>query len=82
MPILQVLDSEERLRSTLCHELCHAAAWLLDHTAKPPHGPIFKKWAARAMEKYPGLSVTTCHQYKASPPSAFPFALSCPHDVE
>lgn len=32
------------------HEMCHVAAWLIDHTAKPPHGPAFKAWAARAMK--------------------------------
>lgn len=36
----KVLDNEAKLRRTLVHEMCHAAAWLLDHTAKPPHGPV------------------------------------------
>jgi len=40
----KVVDDPEKLRSTLCHELCHAAAWLIDNNANPPHGPIFRKW--------------------------------------
>lgn len=43
----KVVDSLTRLRSTLLHELCHVAAWVVDHTAKPPHGPCFKHWADR-----------------------------------
>ena len=53
-----------RLRNTLCHEMCHAAAWLVNHVAKPPHGRIFKDWAALAMDKYPELSIATCHEYE------------------
>eukprot|EP01025_Chloroclados_australasicus_P066328 TRINITY_DN9112_c0_g1_i3.p1 TRINITY_DN9112_c0_g1~~TRINITY_DN9112_c0_g1_i3.p1 ORF type:complete len:225 (+),score=13.56 TRINITY_DN9112_c0_g1_i3:81-677(+) len=59
----KVLDTEERLRSTLCHELCHVAAWIIDHTRKPPHGECFKKWGAIAMKCFPGITVKTCHNY-------------------
>lgn len=34
----------EKLKSTLCHELCHVAAWVIDGVRKPPHGKTFKKW--------------------------------------
>ena len=37
---VKVLDSECKLQRTLVHEMCHAAAWLVDHVAKPPHGPV------------------------------------------
>ena len=50
----KVIDSEEKLRSTLLHELCHAAAWLVDGVHKPPHGKCFKKWAAISMKKVRG----------------------------
>lgn len=50
----KVIDSEEKLRSTLLHELCHAAAWLVDGAHKPPHGKCFKKWAAISMKKVRG----------------------------
>ena len=43
----KVIDNELRLRCTLLHELCHVAAWTLDHVRKPPHGPHFKLWASR-----------------------------------
>ncbi|KAG5192328.1 SprT-like family-domain-containing protein, partial [Tribonema minus] len=69
----KVLDSEERLQSTLLHELCHAAAWMVDHNVKPPHGPQFKAWARRAQRVYPHLPVTTCHSYDI----AYKFRYEC-----
>ncbi len=36
----KVIDSYERLRKTLAHEMCHAAAWLIDGCNRPPHGRI------------------------------------------
>ena len=38
-----VCDSEEKMRHTLAHELCHAAAWVVDGVSKPPHGRAFKR---------------------------------------
>ena len=43
--------------------MCHVAAWLIDRISNPPHGPVFKKWAARAMQAFPHLSINTCHSY-------------------
>jgi len=60
----KVLDDESKLERTLIHEMCHVAAWLIDHTAKPPHGAAFKAWAQRAMRAVPGIDVSTCHQYQ------------------
>lgn len=48
---------------TLLHELCHAAAWVIDHKSKPPHGSHFWAWADRAKAAHPGVPVTTCHTY-------------------
>lgn len=45
----KIIDDELRLRATLLHEMCHAAAWLVDGVSKPPHGSCFKKWANIAM---------------------------------
>ena len=59
----KVIDCESRLRQTFCHELCHVAAWLIDHVAKPPHGKVFKRWADKAMSVFPDLNVATCHTY-------------------
>jgi predicted SprT family Zn-dependent metalloprotease len=60
----KVLDTPERLESTLLHELCHAATWLLDGQARPPHGPGFWRWANAAMAALPDVGVTTCHSYE------------------
>lgn len=60
----KVLDTDARLERTLVHEMCHCAAWLIDHVAKPPHGAAFKKWAALSMRVAPHLEVSTCHQYE------------------
>jgi hypothetical protein len=35
------------VEATLLHEMCHAAAWLVDHCAKPPHGTVFKAGRCR-----------------------------------
>lgn len=58
-----VVDSYCKLESTLAHELCHAAAWIIDGVAKPPHGRVFKAWAARVHAAFPHLTVATTHQY-------------------
>jgi predicted SprT family Zn-dependent metalloprotease len=60
----KVIDNETRLRSTLLHELCHAAAWIIDGIAKPAHGPCFQRWAKHAMKAVPDVSVTTRHNYE------------------
>lgn len=85
---VKVLDTEAKLRRTLVHEMCHAAAWLVDHVAKPPHGPVrglfsfflharahqvFRKWAARVVARCPDLEVTTCHSYEIF----YPFRWQC-----
>ena len=59
----KVVDTADKLERTLVHEMCHCAAWIIDHVAKPPHGAVFKKWAQQAMEVAPHLDVRTCHQY-------------------
>ena len=58
----KVIDDEERLRSTLLHEMCHAAQWLVDGVHKPPHGKVFKKWASISMQRT-DVEVTTTHDY-------------------
>ena len=69
----KVIDDEERLRSTLLHEMCHAAQWLVDGTHKPPHGAIFKKWASVAMRKIRDVEVTTTHDYQIT----YKYAWAC-----
>ncbi|KAL3802064.1 hypothetical protein HJC23_010820 [Cyclotella cryptica] len=69
----KVIDNEERLRSTLLHEMCHAAAWLVDGVHRPPHGKCFKKWASISMKKIKDVEVTTTHDYQI----AYKFAWAC-----
>ncbi|OZJ01846.1 hypothetical protein BZG36_04941 [Bifiguratus adelaidae] len=59
----KVVDSTDKLKNTLAHELCHAASWVIDHASKPPHGTIFKKWVEKVTRVYPSLDIRTCHNY-------------------
>lgn len=70
---IKVLDDEEKLRTTLLHEMIHAAVWLLEGVSKPPHGDEFKRWARKAMKAIPGVTVTTTHSYDIQ----FKYAWSC-----
>jgi predicted SprT family Zn-dependent metalloprotease len=47
----KVIDDTYKLTQTLCHELCHVAAWVVNGTRKPPHGAAFKMWAALAAKR-------------------------------
>ena len=69
----KILDNLERLRATLLHEMCHAAAWLVDGVHKPPHGKVFKKWANHSMRRIQDVEVTTTHDYVIR----FRFAWKC-----
>lgn len=60
----KVLTDYARLESTLAHELCHAAAWLIDGISKPPHGAVFQKWSRKVTTVFPQLNITTCHNYE------------------
>jgi hypothetical protein len=68
-----VIDDPHRLRSTLLHEMCHAAAWMIDGVYKPSHGKCFQKWAQIAMKHVHGIEVTTTHDYQIS----FKYAWAC-----
>lgn len=60
----KVCDDSSRINSTLMHEMCHAAVFLLDGAPKEgPHGPSFKKWGQHAMRCVPNVVVTTTHDY-------------------
>lgn len=66
----KVVDDIDRLKITLLHEMCHAAAWIVDGSLRPPHGAFFQKWAQRAATAIPSIAITTKHnfmiQYKYS----------------
>ncbi|KAK7070972.1 hypothetical protein SK128_014892 [Halocaridina rubra] len=62
----KVIDAPERIRDTLIHEMCHAAAWIISGY-KDGHGPLWKSWAAKAGHVFPELpAITTCHSYQIS----------------
>eukprot|EP01067_Filipodium_phascolosomae_P000357 Filipodium_phascolosomae@DN1284_c0_g1_i1.p1 len=67
----KAIDSEYRLQRTLLHECCHAAQFWVDAEFKPPHGPAFKRWGAKATDKYPLLKVDTCHSYEIYAPHRY-----------
>lgn len=70
---VKVVDDVLRLYNTLAHEMCHAAAWIVDETKKPPHGKTFKKWAALFTRFDSTIQVTTCHSYDIR----YKFAYTC-----
>lgn len=58
----KVVDGPQRLRDTLIHEMCHAATWLIDSELRAGHGPLWNKWAKRALQVYPELGeISRCH---------------------
>ncbi|XP_076760154.1 uncharacterized protein LOC143428848 [Xylocopa sonorina] len=60
----KILDTPDRLRDTLIHEMCHAAAWLINGVSDG-HGPFWTTWASKAMKIFPELPpVRRCHDYK------------------
>jgi len=60
----KVIDSGDRLRDTLIHEMCHAASWIIS-SYRDGHGPLWKIWAEKAMKKFPELPVIDrCHTYQ------------------
>ncbi|KAM7450312.1 hypothetical protein ABFA07_001882 [Porites harrisoni] len=59
----KVIDSADRLRDTLIHEMCHAASWIISGV-KAGHGPVWKKWTARANFVHQDLPpISRCHSY-------------------
>ncbi|KAF5277771.1 hypothetical protein FQR65_LT03751 [Abscondita terminalis] len=59
----KVIDSCDRLRDTLIHELCHAATWIINEVANG-HGDFWKAWASKASRTFPELPpIKRCHDY-------------------
>ncbi|KAK9894793.1 hypothetical protein P389DRAFT_146453, partial [Cystobasidium minutum MCA 4210] len=61
---VKVIDSEEKLKCTLSHELCHVAAWAIDKEMKPAHGAAFTTWGKKIMRCRSDIKVTTKHTYE------------------
>ncbi|KAH8834854.1 SprT-like family-domain-containing protein [Flagelloscypha sp. PMI_526] len=60
----KLLDDEDRIRFTLCHEMCHLASWMITEDDDQGHGEVFKKWAARAMRIRKDVVISMRHSYK------------------
>ncbi|GJD11689.1 HMG box-containing protein C19G7.04 [Galdieria sulphuraria] len=60
---IKVVDRGERLLSTLAHEMCHAAQWIIDGVAKPPHGREFQRWSEEFKKTLPFVQVNVKHSY-------------------
>lgn len=61
---ISILDSPQRLRDTLIHEMCHAAVLVIDGF-RGGHGPMWKIWAEKAMKRFPELPlISRCHSYE------------------
>ncbi|XP_047352341.1 germ cell nuclear acidic protein isoform X2 [Vespa velutina] len=59
----KVLDTPDRLRDTLIHEICHAACWIINGTSNG-HGYLWITWANRAMKIFPELPpIRRFHDY-------------------
>ncbi|CAI6349734.1 unnamed protein product [Macrosiphum euphorbiae] len=59
----KIVDTAERLRDILIHELCHAACWIFNGISKG-HGRPWKSWANKVMQKFPELPIIKrCHSY-------------------
>ena len=51
----KVLDSADRLRDTMIHEMCHAASWIV--SGYNGHGSHWIRWTKHAMERFPELPI-------------------------
>ncbi|KAF8266043.1 SprT-like family-domain-containing protein [Lactarius quietus] len=69
----KILDSNERIRNTLSHEMCHLACWVINEEPKEGHGKVWKSWAAKVMRKRPDIDISTRHNYEIS----YPFEWEC-----
>lgn len=60
----KVCTGEAQIASTLAHEMCHLACWIISDEHKSPHGRVFKSWGAKVMRYRPDIEVTTRHSYE------------------
>ncbi|KYN10507.1 Acidic repeat-containing protein [Trachymyrmex cornetzi] len=60
----KILDTPDRLRDTLIHEMCHAACWIIDNVSDG-HGVFWTRWATKAIKTFPELPpIRRCHNYE------------------
>ncbi|KZT67662.1 hypothetical protein DAEQUDRAFT_385518 [Daedalea quercina L-15889] len=61
---VKILTSDERIRNTLSHEMCHLASWIISDDPTENHGSIFHGWANKIMRARPEIEITTKHNYE------------------
>ncbi|XP_077264971.1 uncharacterized protein LOC143898972 isoform X3 [Temnothorax americanus] len=60
----KIVDTPDRLRDTLIHEMCHAASWIIDDISDG-HGVFWTRWANKATKTFPELPpIRRCHSYE------------------
>lgn len=59
----KVCTGESQIASTLAHEMCHLACWIISDEHKSPHGRVFKSWSAK-VTRLTGIEVATKHSYE------------------
>ncbi|GFZ52057.1 hypothetical protein JCM24511_09829 [Saitozyma sp. JCM 24511] len=59
----KVCTGEEQILSTVAHEMCHLASWIISNERKNPHGKVFKSWGRKVMRARNDIEVTTKHDY-------------------
>ncbi|KAJ7456463.1 SprT-like family-domain-containing protein [Mycena latifolia] len=69
----KVVVTDERIRNTLGHEMCHLACWMIDKEIREAHGKLFHKWAKRLERKDPDIEISVQHTYEIF----FPFEWQC-----
>ncbi|EIW86403.1 hypothetical protein CONPUDRAFT_46822 [Coniophora puteana RWD-64-598 SS2] len=60
----KILDSDERIRNTLSHEMCHLACWVINNNIREGHGKEFKAWAAKVTKTRSDIRISTRHTYE------------------
>ncbi|XP_077148971.1 germ cell nuclear acidic protein-like [Ranitomeya variabilis] len=60
----KVCDSAKRVRSTLAHEMCHAACWIIFGALRDKHGPMWQDFTRRVNRIHTELpEVKEFHSY-------------------
>ncbi|KZV95611.1 hypothetical protein EXIGLDRAFT_610323 [Exidia glandulosa HHB12029] len=62
----KVIDSDERLRNTVGHEMCHLASWMIDCDPAEQHGQLWNAWTKKVMRARPDIKITARHEYEIS----------------
>ncbi|KAL1407774.1 hypothetical protein Q8F55_007208 [Vanrija albida] len=62
----KVLTEEGQILSTVAHEMCHLAAWVISNEFKNPHGRVFKSWGRKVERARRDITVDTKHNYTIS----------------